>query len=121
MGTHPIFESDFDCLTENGHWTYFYRYQTRRCPARTRWQDHQAIRAARLQTGCNEIVPTWQGAPREALRGSRRQGFLRWTHRVHELWPNLRHGLGGQERRQNGPYDARRDQPTGLSTRLHPW
>ena len=44
-------------------------------------------------------------------------GILQQTHRVHELWPNLRHGLGGQKRRQNGPYDARRDQPTGLSSR----
>jgi len=23
MGTHPIFESDFDCLTENGRWSGF--------------------------------------------------------------------------------------------------
>ena len=64
----------FEKTSENGQWTYFYRYQTRRCPARTRWQDHQAIRAARLQTCGNEIVPTWQGAPREALRGPQGQG-----------------------------------------------
>jgi len=27
MGTHPIFESDFDCLTENGRELQSRRYQ----------------------------------------------------------------------------------------------
>ena len=44
--------------------------------ARTRWQDHQAIRATWLQVGGNEIVQAWQGASRETLRRSFRQGML---------------------------------------------
>ncbi len=35
--------------------------------------------------------------------------ILRRFGRVHELWPNLRHGLGRLERRQDGPYDAWRN------------
>ena len=40
-------------------------------------QDYQTVRAERLQTRCNEIVQTWQGTSREALRRSFIQGRLK--------------------------------------------
>ena len=52
--------------------------------------------------------------------GSMCLGILRRTCKIHELWSNLRDGLGGYERCQNGPHDARWDQPTSIPSRLHP-
>jgi len=39
MGTHPIFESDFDCLTEKSFFSVFFRGQHRHVgdKATTRW------------------------------------------------------------------------------------
>ena len=56
--------------------TYLYRYQTRRCPARTCWKNHQAIRTTRLQTRGNEIVQARQRTSWEPLRWPQVQGKL---------------------------------------------
>ena len=40
---------------------------------------------------------------------------------VHGQRPRCPHGLGGLERRQDWPRDARRDQPSGFQARHHPW
>merc|ERR1712228_122730 len=111
MGTHPIFESDFDCLTEfvnNVDRANVHRDQARRRPARIGRQDHQAVRAERLQTRGNEIVQARKGTLGDALRRPQVQALLRWACQLHELWANLRDGVGGFERGQNGPHDAAR-------------
>merc|ERR1712036_159675 len=114
MGTHPIFESDFDCLTEfvnNVDRANVHRDQARRRPARIGRQDHQAVRAERLQTRGNEIVQARKGTLGDALRRPQVQALLRWACQLHELWANLRDGVGGFERGQNGPHDAGRVEP----------
>merc|ERR1712021_169665 len=54
MGTHPIFESDFDCLTE------FYERQTEARESKSnRWQDiRRQPRSASLGTGSRAAAAT---------------------------------------------------------------
>merc|ERR1712210_349796 len=50
MGTHPIFESDFDCLTD------FLRHGTRKYLVRAQGQEHQR---PRFPTVPNHWLPIW--------------------------------------------------------------
>merc|ERR1711970_1555327 len=44
MGTHPIFESDFDCLTEEKDLIKYGRYSRYGCRSQRRTQGHQEHR-----------------------------------------------------------------------------
>merc|ERR1711953_1558527 len=49
------------------------------------------------------------------------KGFFCWINSIHELWSNLRYGMGGQECCQNGSHDVGWNQSTSLPPRFHPW
>merc|ERR1712157_116449 len=65
MGTHPIFESDFDCLTDkknnkNGWWS-----SNVRCKSNQREKSSQARkRSYKPQRNQRRKTPSWSSSPR---------------------------------------------------------
>merc|ERR1711917_140139 len=75
MGTHPIFESDFDCLTNVVSWSC--TSHQNRCPIWCRWCSKAPTSHGRLRMD-----------PKQAKDGLRRTSLflpLRWSNRQ-QLW-----------------------------------
>merc|ERR1712131_170758 len=75
MGTHPIFESDFDCLTEMTNWTHrfelkipsskiFYHYEYLYIPV----EENNKHNGSKIRNNPFNVMAMFMGLPRDEFR-----------------------------------------------------